>query len=179
MAAIQRVGVDHPDVCRGNTGAGPCEFLQVPGSPYCPVHGSSTSQISAEKAELRQYKLNSIFATRAKDFHKSNNVKNLGDEIALMRTTLEAVFNHLNGPNELLLYCDKIEKLANGIAKLIESWQKLQERNKELMAREEVIALFDGLLNKILERVTDPEVIAMLAEDCRVILERGLGEQVS
>jgi hypothetical protein len=178
-AKLQRVGTDHPECCQGTTGSQQCEYKRVAGSPYCQVHGPVSMQAAAEKAELKQYRLNSIFAGRAKDFAKSSQVKNLTDEIALMRTTLEGVFNGINNVNELMLYSDKIDKLSSGIAKLTDTWQKLQERNKELMGRDEVIALFDELLNKIIERVTDPDAIALLAEDCRVILEKGLGGEVS
>lgn len=175
-AKIQRVGSDHPECCQGNTGNGGCEYKRGPNSLYCPLHGGSGSEQTAERADLRQYKLNSIFAGRAKEFSKGSAVKNLADEIALMRTTLEAVFNGIQNTNELMLYCDKIDKLTQGIAKLSETWQKLQERNKELMGRDEIVSLFDQLIEKIIERVTDPDTIALLAEDSRVILERGLSQ---
>lgn len=174
MAKIQRVGADHPECCQGNTGNGGCEYRRTPGSSYCPLHGSSTQRESAEKAELRQYKLNSIYATRAKDFANGSNIKNLSDEIALMRTTLETIFNSITNINDMMTYCDKIDKLATSIAKLVESWQKLQERNKELMSREEVIVIFDELLNVFLSKVTDPDALDQLAEECRVVLTRGL-----
>lgn len=176
MAKLERVGLDHPECCQGTTGQGGCEYRQSPGSLYCGIHAGGAAQKSAERAELRNYQLNSAYAKRASDMSKSSAVKNLTDEIALMRVALETVFNSINNPNEMLLYVDKIDKLANGIQKLIESWQKIQERNRELLGRETVLAIFDNLMEKICERVTDPDVIQALATDGYEIISKGMGE---
>jgi hypothetical protein len=176
MAKLERVGITHPEVCQGNTGQGPCEYKRSPGSDYCSIHGAGASIKAQERAELRNLRItNATYGQRAKEIAGSGGLKNLTDEIALMRVSLEAIFNNINNANEMLLYVDRLDKLANTISKLTESWQRLQEKNKELLGRDTVLAIFDQLMEKIVERVTDPDVIRSLAEDGYNIIAKGLG----
>jgi hypothetical protein len=170
---LERVGVEHPLVCKGVTPSGPCEYKSEPGAEACALHGGSGTSQASERRELRNYKLNSAFAGRAKELGDSPAIKSLNDEIALLRTALEVIFNNIKTENEMLLYVDKIEKITNGIQKLLESTQKLQEKNKELMSRDQVVGLFDRLLDKIIERISDSDTIKQLADDAYEILSKG------
>lgn len=173
---IVRVSENDPQRCQGSTGRGPCGYKQAPGSQFCPLHGGSSSGVSQDRAALRNYKLAGAYGDRANGVAATGNVKNLADEIALMRVTLETIFNSIKSPNDMLLYADKIAKLTDGINKLVTGWQKLEVANKELLGRETVLNIFDQLMEKIVELVTDPDVILQLADSGHEIIARGLGE---
>jgi hypothetical protein len=179
MSKINRVGVDHPEVCGGNTGAGPCTYQREVGSLYCPLHGAANSKGTAEKAELRNLRINSIYAQRAKDLTQNSGIKCLGDEIALMRVTLETVFNSIKNENEMLMYADKIENLTKGVSNLVVAWQKLQERNKELLDRQTVMSIADGILEEIVRLVDNPDTIRQLADAIYNVVTKGLGGEAS
>jgi hypothetical protein len=177
---LERVGSDSPHCCQGETGSGPCVYKAVPGSKFCSLHGGGCTALAQDRQELRNYQLSvAKFADRARSLGSSPGIKNLSDEIALMRVTLETVFNSISSENEMLLYADRIEKLTHGIQKLVESWQKIQERNNELLGREQVMAIFDALLIKIVEKVKDPDILKQLAEDAFEIITKGLGGTIS
>jgi len=175
MAKLQRVGPDHPEACQGNTGNGPCCYKRDDNSLYCSIHGGGSSSAAGERRELQNYKLNSAFAGRAQDFSNSPRIKSLTDEIAILRTSLETVFNGIKNENEMLLYVDKLDKLATSISKLIMNLQNIQEKNKELLGREVVMSIFDQILEKIVVRVGDPDVIKCLADDAYEIILKGIG----
>lgn len=172
---LERVGLSHPEVCQANKGNGPCEYRAVPNGTTCLLHGGSIKQACEERKELRNYQLQGIYARRAAELSNSANIKNLSDEIGLMRVALETVFNDIKTPNEMLLYTDKIEKLATSISKLTGDWQKLEERNKELLSRETVFAIVDAFLNKVIEHVADADVIEKLAGEFHGIISARLG----
>ena len=174
--AITRVSENDSSRCQGSTGKGPCCYKQAPNSQFCPLHGGSRGGAVAERTELRNYKLSGVYGDRAKEIASGSCVKNLADEIALMRAALETVFNSIKSDNDMLLYMDKINKLTDGINKLVVSWQKLEVANKELLGRDTVLRIFDQLMEKIVELVSDPDVVLQLAEDGHGIIARGLGE---
>lgn len=175
MAKLQRVGPDHPEACQSNTGNGPCCYKREPNSLFCAIHGGGASSAAGERRELQNYKLNSVFADRASQLSNSPRIKSLTDEIALVRTALETVFNSIKSENEMVLYVDRIEKLSTTVSKLITTLQNIQEKNKELLGREVVMSIFDQILEKIVQRVGDPDVIKCLADDAYEIILKGIG----
>lgn len=177
MQAIERVGVSHPECCEANNANGQCEYRRVSGSRNCPVHAGGAAVGGQEKRELTNLRLNSLYGNRAKELSGKGSVKNLTDEIALMRVALETIFNMIESANDMFIHVDKIDKLTSGIMKLIESWQKIQEKNKELLGRETVMAIFDQLIEAIVLRVKDPDVVKALADDGYNIIIKALGKE--
>lgn len=173
-AKIERVGAMHPEVCQGTKGSGPCEYRRVPGSEFCHLHGSAASQKKIEAKDLRNYRLSSMFGDRAVQMSGGTAIKSLSEEIGLLRSLLEVIYNSLTSQNEALMYSDKIMNLSKEIRSQVETWQKLQERNRELMARDQVIALFDQLIERIVTYVQDPDILRNLADDAHQILTQGM-----
>lgn len=174
MAKLERVGPDHPQACQGGKN-GPCPYKAEPGSDRCSIHGGSASSAASKRLELKNYKINSLYAERAADHASSPVVKNLTDEIGLMRTSLEVVFNSISSASEMLLYVDKIQKMTEGISKLITTLQTLQEKNKELLGRDTVMSIIDQILEKIVLRIDDPDIIQALADDCYQVVVKATG----
>lgn len=178
--SVTRVGTNDPSVCQGNTGNGPCHYKAVPNSKFCELHGGSAAIKANQREELRNYQLNGLLAERAARLGNSTQIKSLADEIGLMRALLESIFNQLETPEHALLYSDKIEKLAKNIGDLVERWQKLQEKNKELLDREAVMRIFDKILEKVVVHLADqPDAIRVLAEEGYAIITGGSGSPMA
>lgn len=176
--ALERVSNDDPRACQKGTQAGPCPYKALEGSLYCPIHGGTPAALATEKADLKKYKLNSAYAGRAKDFAGSTDLKSLTDELALLRTSLEVIFNSIKNEGEMLLYSDKIEKLSKGIQSMVVDIQKLQERNRELLGKDTVFAIFDRIMQLLVEHVKDADVLLILAEKGCEIITNGVGGTV-
>lgn len=174
--SVERVGSNHPEVCQGNTGNGPCQYKREEGSQFCGLHGGAASSNARKTRELNNYKLSGLLAERANRIGDSSHIKSLADEIAMMRALLEATYSSIHSTQELLLYSDKLEKTAKLIGDLVEKWQKLQERNKELLGREDVLRIFDRILEEIIGQIGDnPDVIRVLADKGYAIITGGSG----
>ena len=157
MSNFERVGPRHPEACQGNTGNGRCNFRAVAGSQFCPIHGGGIARAANQRQELRNYTLSTIFGKRAAELASSTHLKDLTDEIALMRLSLESVLKLCKSDTDFLLYNDKIATSLKTVQSLIESMQKLQEKNKELVDRQTLMAVADDILSIILNYVGDPD----------------------
>jgi hypothetical protein len=166
-----------PDCCKGTTGSRGCEYRAVPGTQFCPLHTSSAAAKSQEKKELRNYRLNSLLGDRVRELSDSGAVKNSTEEIALLRAILENIANNMSGPNDVLMYSDKIEKLTKEIRGQIETLQKIQERNKELMSRDHVMKLMDQIVGVVAGLITDPDMRRQLADHVEIIVREVTGEK--
>jgi hypothetical protein len=176
-AKLDRVGHRHPEVCQAVVANGtPCEYRQVEGAKYCFLHGGAATAASTKRAELRNYILTGVYAKRAQDISNTSHAKNLSDELALCRVSLETIFNNINGPNEMLLHVDKIDKIVRTIEGLVNTTQKLQERGKELIDRETLFKMTDKILEIIVDNFKgEPDALIKMSEQIHGIVTGGLG----
>jgi len=77
----------------------------------------------------------------------------------------------MSSANDVLLYSDKIEKLSKEIRGQIETLQKVQERNKELMSRDHVMTLMDRMVGIMVGAVKDPDELRNLADQVEIIVK--------
>lgn len=176
MAKLERVGADHPQACQGGSN-GACVYKSEPGSDRCSLHAGSAKSAASKRAEHRNYKLNALFGDRANQLADSPKIKSLTEEIGLMRVALETIFNAITDANSMLLYADRIEKMVKGIQNLVTTTQSLQEKNKELLGRETVMSIIDQILEKIILRIDDPDIVKALADDCYEVVLKATGGQ--
>lgn len=174
MAKLERVGADHPQACQGGKN-GPCVYKALPGSTGCSLHAGSQASAASKRADLKNYKLNALFGNRAQELANSPKIKSLTEEIGLMRVALETIFNAISDANGMLLYADRIEKMVKGIQNLVTTTQMLQEKNKELLGRDTVMSIIDQILEKIVLRIEDPDIIKALADDCYEVVIKATG----
>jgi hypothetical protein len=81
----------------------------------------------------------------------------------------------MSSANDVLLYSDKIEKLSKEIRGQIETLQKVQERNKELMSREHVMSLMDQMVGIMVGVIKDPDDLRNLADQVEIIVKEVTG----
>lgn len=178
-SSLEKVGPRDPNVCQGNLGTGRCHYKAAEGSPYCLMHGGGPGNAAHKRNELRNYKLQSALAQRAGELANSSHLKDLTDEIALTRLSLEGILKNISQPTDFVIYSDKISSLVKTVQSLVESTQKLQEKNKELLDRQTLMGITDNILSIIVEYVTDPEAKRLIGEKIYECIIEGMGEQVS
>lgn len=167
-----------PHRCQGikhGDNGGQCIYLSVPGCNFCIMHGGGSQAHANKKNALKNYQLTQ-YAERVGDLSNNPEIKNLREEIGILRMTLENVINLCDTPNKLLLYSDKITTLVEKVNKLVESCQRMEEKNNNLMDRKVVIVIADSIVTLVGNYITDPDILLELGSKiCGTIAEAGNG----
>jgi len=175
---FERVGPRHPNCCQGTIATGRCNYKAVDGSQFCPLHGGGAAAAGTKRAELRNYVLSTAYAQRAGQLANSGHLKDLTDEVALSRLTLESLLKLCKTDNDFLIYGDKINATIKNVQVLVESLQKMQERNKELLDKQTLFSIADDILQIIVSHVTDPDAQKECGEMIYVAIINRLGGEV-
>lgn len=184
MAEVKFIRMDSetdPDRCQGiiqnGVNAGQCQYKAVPGCKYCLMHGGGTQAANNKKAALKNYQLTQ-YAARVGDLANSTGIKDLREEIGILRLTLENLINLCDNANKLLLYTDKITNLTDKINKLVVSCQNIEEKNNNLLDRKVVIVIADSIVTLIGQYITDPDMLLEIGgKICESIASAGNGAQ--
>jgi hypothetical protein len=167
-------GPDDPERCTGRTALGPCPNKYVPGSKFCLRHGGAYALRKNEQEKVRMYKL-TAFQQRHGELTAHADMKSLAGEIAIIRMTLEEVINSTGGnTNELLARIPSINMLANTTEKLVQSLQKIQERNNLLLDKAQIVTMGQGIIALLTKYVTDPEQLATIAMELTNVIEKSI-----
>jgi len=157
---FERCAEDDPNRCQGmiqsGTNAGQCFYKAVPNAKYCIMHGGAAQANANKKNALANYRLQQ-YSERVGELANNPEIKNLREEIGILRMTLESLLNQCDNANKLLVYTDKIGNLVNQINKLIESAQRMEEKNNNLLDRKVVIVIADSIVTLIGQYITDPD----------------------
>lgn len=175
------VRIDHeydPERCGAVVaGSRQCHYKRLEGSQYCPAHGGKMQQDHRRKQALTHYRL-AQYDQRLGQLSGSGEIKSLREEIAIVRLTLENLLNQCKTPNQLLIYTDKISMLTGQVAKLIESCQKIEERNSNLLDKQVVLVIADEIINIISRFIKNPDALQEAGETIvRVITDIGSVQQ--
>jgi hypothetical protein len=169
---------DDPLRCQGignGNGVGQCMYRHVPGSQYCPRHGGGVQLNKNKEAALKNYKLTQ-YQARVGELSTNPEIKNLREEIGILRMTLENILNQCETANKLLLYTDKITNLTDKIEKLVRSCQHMEEKNNNLLDRKVVFIIADSIVTLVAQYIEDPDIVAILGEKiCASITAAGNG----
>jgi len=159
-----RVESDSPDRCQSLYKEGQCPFRKVEGSDYCAMHGGNSVLEAAKRASLRNYKLTK-FQARLDRFATNPKVKDLRDEIAILRMTLEERLNSLNGPNDLIIHSHVISDLVLKINTVVSSCHKLENSMGQLLDKQAILQFGSEIIRIISEEITeDPELLNRIAD---------------
>ena len=150
-----------PDRCQGVTAHGQCWFVKIEGCNFCIMHGGGKQADENKKTQLRNYQLTRL-AERVGQFSNNPNIKDLRDEIGILRMTLEKILEQCDTDNKLLMYTDKITNLVEKVNKLVESCQRMEEKNNNLLDRKVVIVIADSIVTLIGQYIADPDVLMEL-----------------
>jgi len=160
-----------PNRCQGLSGGAQCINVAEPGSEYCMVHGGLGAVRAAEAKGLRNYQLTKFHA-RASQMRQSPGIKDLRDEIAVLRMTLEAKINQFEDEGSLILQAGAISELILKIEKLVTSCHKLEKDMGATIEKAQVIHMAEQIVNIINNHISDKAIIERIVADIKVVLSR-------
>ena len=156
-----RVEPDDPTCCQGLNKHGPCNLQAVPGQKFCKLHFGIGNKVAEQKA-MRNYQLNK-YQHRVNEFADNDQLKNLHEEIGILRMVLEQTINKCQSDTELLLYSTKISDLVVKIEKLVASCHKLELATGQLVNKTNIMLLGDVMI-QIIGEVCPPEKMMSVSE---------------
>lgn len=169
MAKMERVKEDDPLRCQAVTNMGQCPYKRIEHSEYCIMHGGIKAQERHKKHQYHDYRIQQ-WQERVDELAGSQHVKNLRGEIGLLRMSLEHVLNLAKTPQQLLIYSDKIQSIIRDVKSLVETCQKIEERNKELLSKTEIMNIADAVINIMSSFITDPDDLLAAGEQLDAII---------
>ena len=169
--AITRVDRDdHPHRCQHVNNVGQCHNLAVElrdgagWSEKCLVHGGNASLIAQDKAGLKNYRLTK-YQQRLGELRSNAFIKDLRDELAILRMILEEKLNSVANPTDLILQSGNISDMVMKIERLVTSCQKLEDRLGVTIDKAKVIAIAEQIIAIISLHEKDTTVLEAIAND--------------
>lgn len=177
--ALERVGARDPMRCKKSNGSTPCYYKCVPGSDYCNLHGGSATGRALEKKQLRNLILQGEMGQRASEMMAGGRLKDLTDEVILSRVLLEGILKNIKVNTDFIIYADKVNATLKTTQSLVESLQKVQEKNRELVDRATLFTIAEAILGVITAHIDDPDQQRKIGEEIYAVIIKGLGGEVS
>lgn len=154
---------DDPDRCQSATSRGQCMLKRVPGSQYCYAHGGAIAIKAQERRDLKNYKLTRYHVAVAEK-SGSSGLKDLSEEVGILRVIMEERLNSIESTNDLLINTASIMQLATGIQKLVDSLHKIDKELNNLIDREQLLIIAEGIVQVITDAVEDPVKRRLVSE---------------
>lgn len=173
MAEPKAIKIDNEfdeDRCQGNKRAqgknfGQCEFKAIPGTQYCAYCTTAGVTKSVRMTELRNYRLK-IYKERVGELATNDAIKNLNEEIGILRLMLENILNLCDSDNALELNSAKISDLVLKIEKLVTSFQRMEQQTGQMLSKSQVVTIATNLTNivdtVIKKHITNTGLIAAI-----------------
>lgn len=174
---IRAAGLDDPERCQGNeVGRGRCLYKAQNGTTHCPRHQYHERVPTAKKE--RNYALK-LFREKVNAFADNPEIKSLREEIGLVRTMIEIIWNECRDEHELQMRSGKLAGLIQQAQKLIESTHRLEERTGVLLDKQTIIVIADSMLGIVTKFVTDPEAVECIANELADVFAKTGGLHVT
>lgn len=166
--------VDREDAhnrCQGVTPKGQCMNVVSEGSKFCPVHGGNRAAMAKEAENVRNYRLTK-FQVRLNAMADSSHLKNLRDEIGILRIVMEELINKCNAPVDLLQMAPQIGDTALKIERLVTSCHKLDKSMGQFLDKSDIMQLGSEIATIISGYVEKDEAIDDIMGQIGEIIER-------
>ncbi len=168
---IERMdGESDPERCQATTRSGQCEFKGMRLSDetrasYCRLHGGNRSEQAIETQGLRQYRLGN-WQAKLERFADSPILKDLRDEIGILRILLEERFLQAQTAGELVLISGPLSDLIMKVEKVVVSCHKLEGSMGQHLDKAAILQLA-GKLTAImsLHLKDDPDMLNAIGTD--------------
>ena len=153
---------EHPDRCTAPAAQGQCPNFAVPGGTNCLVHGGN-KQIEKQKAtSLKNYRAGR-WQAKINRFSESSQIKDLREEVGILRMLMEERLTFCTTPHDLLLQSGIISELVMKIEKLVASCHKLEANLGQHMDKTALMGFAQQFIQIITVNISDREVIDTIA----------------
>lgn len=156
---IQRMEfAEDPERCQGIMAQGQCPnkgLLLDNGkrAQFCLVHGQVQDKTAINES-LRNYRLTK-FQDRLQRHASSTKIKDLRDEVGILRMMMEEKLNACNDVNDLILQSSAISDLVLKIDKLVSSCHKMEGAMGQLLDKAALLQFASEMITIISEEVQD------------------------
>jgi hypothetical protein len=155
---------DHPNRCQGLNSYGQCGHLSVEGGTFCIMHGGN-KQLESQKAKsLKNYRAGQ-WQSKINRFSESPQIKDLREEIGILRLLMEERLDFCHTPHDLLLQSHVISDLVVKIEKLVSSCHKLEGSLGQHMDKTALMGFAQQVINVISVTVTDRDQVDSIANN--------------
>jgi len=153
---------DSPTRCKDGNDKGQCRYEAEPGLQFCGRH-MGRSKHEQRNTELKNYVLTK-FRASVENKVFSGRQKSLIEEVALLRHTLETVWNNCENEFDVVLYQGKIVECVKAIASTLKACQELEEKANLTMDKAQLTVICRRLID-ITNNYVDPEKMPQMAEE--------------
>lgn len=113
--------------CQASSPAMPCRHVAVDGTDYCPRHGGTRIRRRQADQRLKMYHLQQ-WKKRVDEFSGQPDIKNLHEEIGIIRMMLEETLNQCDDANTLLQHAGRITSMVDKVQTLVATVDKMDAR---------------------------------------------------
>jgi hypothetical protein len=128
------------------------------------MHGGTAAKAFLGRRDMRKYKL-AVWQDRVNEFADDDQLKNLNEEIGILRMTLENVLNACLEANDMILYAPKIADLVAKIEKLVVTCHKMEASAGVLLTKKAAFNLASQIVDIVGKHVTDVDAVASIADE--------------
>lgn len=126
-----------------------CKQEAIEGARFCAQHSRDP-----QAGLARQYMLTKAkYRERYSDFADHNEIRSLRDEIAIVRSIMEARMNLIDSDSDLLASCGQIASLAITIERLVKSCHQLESQLGSLLSKPVLLSIASTIVQILLSEL--------------------------
>lgn len=159
---IKRCDPNDPHRCQAtiNNGTAQCANLASEGHKYCANHGG----IDTRKEQVRNYNL-ARWHREIAEKANSPALKQLHEEVGLLRFLLEKIINQCNTENDLIMASGQISDLVGKVEKLVVSCNALDVKLGNSLDKNQLLKFATVVIDIISNNISDPEISGIIADE--------------
>ena len=166
---------DDPNRCQAMTAKGQCrrkgaELPRGQFATYCRIHNGNMSQLHAQKDDQRTY-IVAKFQSELDSKRRDPNIKNLRDDVAVLRFMLETKLNSCQTKNDLLLNIGPITELTTRIQSVVTACHKLDTAMGQYLDKQQVVT-FAGEVIDVVSKYVSPDILKNIVADLQSAIWR-------
>lgn len=170
---IKRIDrVDDPMRCQATNTRGQCFNIATKEGGFCPVHGGNRAVASEKKERRRLYQLTKYRSRLEELDAPDQHIKNLREEIGILRIVMEEVINNCDGPTDILVHAPKISDLATKIGKLVTSCHNIDKSLGQYLDKNDIVQIAQEMVQVISGVVSDADDLTSIIEGIDDVLTR-------
>jgi hypothetical protein len=155
---------EHPNRCQGLNKHGQCHNLAVSNGTFCRLHGGAKQLESQRAKSLKNYRAGQ-WQAKINRFSESPQIKDLREEIGILRMLMEERLDFCKSPHDLLLQSHTISDLVVKIEKLVSSCHKLEGSLGQHMDKTALMGFAQQVINVISINVVDRDTVDTIANN--------------
>lgn len=162
---------DDPERCQSVMAHGQCLNKAEPGYTYCKLHASNVQKQNEQAQRLSNYRL-AMWQSRLDEKANNPEVKNLRDEIGILRMIAEEKLRQCQSTTDLILQSGPISDIVTKIEKLVVSCHRLESSMGNLLDKTALVQFASEVIKVISDIVTDQAQVLLIASGISNLLER-------